>query len=447
MAMHALSTPVASLGHLLDSSARVRLRAPNARALAGRPAPLLRLRGYTPRNAPPVWGASRRARSGMMERLQRWYRGPPRPDAASPPAAAAASAAPPPPPSASTLARDKQWGTVRVAANIGCYVLQLAAANTNALTGTGLGIGGVYASGGPLCTLLQPATWAFFVWFPIYTASAGYVIWQALPSNSSSPLARRSGWWALLAWTFLALWGAVASASPNPNTATVQAVLLVFMLGILRAAWLALHSVAVHPAPLSATETWCVAAPFSALAAWITVATVLNVGALALVLGASSLAYASTTLAPAALCVAALGALCVLLVLLTEGNPFFSAVLVWGLAGIAAAAARPGYAALQAVAAIAATAVALAALYALSEPRGPRTWGPLTEAAVALRQSTGLVCQNCGAASCCCAPEAGEERPLLESAAPPASPKPRARLGFFARVKRALGYGAEESPV
>ena len=161
-----------------------------------------------------------------MERMQRWYRGPPRPMDAAPPASAAGGSdagarggAPPsapaaaagslpssaPPRTAAQLARDKQWGTVRVAANIACYVLQLAAANTNALTGTGLGIGGVYASGGPLCTLLQPATWAFFVWFPIYTASLAYVVWQAIPANSSTPLARRTGWWALLAWSLFVL--------------------------------------------------------------------------------------------------------------------------------------------------------------------------------------------------------------------------------------------------
>ena len=312
-----------------------------------------------------------------------------------------------------------------------------------------MGIGGVYASGGPLCTLLQPATWAFFVWFPIYTASLGYVVWQALPSNSSSPLARRTGWWALMAWFFLALWGAVASASPNPDTVLVQSVLLVFMVGILRAAWLALHAVAVHPEPLSAVETWCVAAPFSALAAWITVATALNAGALALVLGASSFAYASTSLAPAAFCVAALGVLCAFLTMLTEGNPFFAAVLVWGLSGIAAAAARPGYAGLQAVAAIAAVVVALAAVYALSEPHGPRRWGLLTQAAIGLRESTGMVCGTCGKAACCCAPEAGEERPLLDSSAPggartsPSGGSPRAqggspKLGLFARARRYL---------
>lgn len=312
----------------------------------------------------------------------------------------------------------------------------------------------MYASGGPLCTLLQPATFAFFVWFPIYTASLGYVIWQALPSNSSSPLARRTGWWALMAWLFLALWGAVASASPNPDTVLVQAVLLVLMLGILRAAWLALHAVAVHPEPLSAVETWCVAAPFSALAAWITVATALNAGALALVLGASSFAYTSTSLAPAAFCIAALGALCAFLTMLTEGNPFFAAVLVWGLSGIAAAAARPGYTGLQAVAAIAAVAVSLAALYALSEPRGPRRWGLLTQAAMGLRESLGLVCETCGKAACCCAPEAGEERPLLDSSAPAGartSPSggsapggsPKSRLGLFTRVRRYLFGGGD----
>ena len=395
-----------------------------------------------------------------MERLQRWYRGPPRSaESAAAAGASGAQSAPGPlnpgaalggagggpvePPSAASLARDKQWGSIRVSSNVVGYVVQLVAGSANSLTGTGQGIGGVYASGGPLCTLLQPATWAFLVWLPIYVASLGYVVWQALPSNSSSPLARRTGWWALLGWAFLALWGAVASASPNPDTVLVQSLLLAFMLGILRAAWLALHAVAVHPAPLSAAETWCVAAPFSALAAWITVATALNAAALALVLGASALAFASTQLAPAVLCLLALGALCTFLALLTEGNPFFAATLVWGFAGVAAAAARPGYAPVQAAAVVSALAVLAAALVALSEPRGPRTWGPLTAAAVATRQHLGLVCKTCGTPSCCCEPEAGEERPLLDSALP-GSPQKRARPGFFARVKRALGYGATD---
>jgi hypothetical protein len=276
--------------------------------------------------------------------------------------------------------------TARVVANVVLYVVQLCAPQLNALTGTGAGIGGAYASGGPLATLVQPAGYAFSIWGLLYAALLAYVIWQALPDNAGSELARRTGWWTLLVWVFLGAWGALASAAPEPDTVAVQATLLLFMLALLRALALALRAVTAHAEPLTAAQQWCVAVPLSALTAWITIASLLNAAVVLTLLGASWLSYDAPNAAPAAVLVAALGVLGCVLAFTSRANPTFGAVFVWALVGIVVANARPGYEAVAALAALSAVAVLLATLTAMWTVPGPPKWGWPSHACASLRE-------------------------------------------------------------
>jgi hypothetical protein len=325
------------------------------------------------------------------------------------------------------------YDCARTYGNVLAFVLQLAASQANLLTGTGQGIGGAYATGGPLATLVQPVGWAFAIWGPIYALQAAYVVWQALPDNAESALARRAGWFTLGAFVLLGVWGALASAAPVPDSLGVQVALLVCMLLLLRCAWLALRVVATYSEPLTAAEQWCVAAPLSLLAGWLTLAAALNAAVVALLAGASCLAVGAANVAPAALLVIALGVLGCVLAFTSRANPVFGAAYIWGLVGIAVANASPAAAGVAAAASISAAAVLAALLTAMCTVPGEPRWGWPSAAAMQARDAgaaalescrarwggdctaaVGACCARCGSLfGCACKPEAGQDELLL----------------------------------
>jgi hypothetical protein len=356
----------------------------------------------------------------------------------------------------------KRCNCARTFGNVLLYIAQLCAARLNTLTGTGVGIGGAYSSSGPLATLLQPAGYAFGIWGLLYFGMLAYVIWQALPDNAESDLARRTGWWTLVVWVFLAAWGALASAAPFPDTLAVQATLLLFMLALLRALHLALHAVTVHAEPLTPAQQWCVAAPLSALTAWVTIAALLNAAVVLMLLGASWLSYDAANEAPAAVLVTLLGLLGCVLAFTSRANPTFGVVFIWALIGIVVANARPGYEAVAALAAVSAVAVLVAMLVAMWTVPGPPKWGWPSHACSSLREhvragdgaagrnlrartstccgdycsSTRTFCGRCWTCWCCAGPlPGGEEQGLL------GTPK----TGRIARVWRWLGAAEDGS--
>ena len=217
------------------------------------------------------------------------------------------------------------------------FLGQLAASNLNFLTGTGGGIGAAFAQGGPLCTCLQPAGAFFSIWALIYAALAAYAVWQALPDNRQSALARKTGWLACIAFLFLAAWGALASAAPDPSAVWVQATLVVLLAFALRASWMILAKLTAHEQVFTHREAWVVAFPWSILTAWLLVATLLNVGSLLLVTGVSPLAAEVAGLSVCVSGVTLLWLAGIALWAFTKANPYVAAVFVWALLGIAVA--------------------------------------------------------------------------------------------------------------
>lgn len=326
-----------------------------------------------------------------------------------------------------SAAAQRACAYARVTANLVLWAAQLALTDLNALTGTGAGIGGAYAAGGALATLVQPAAYAFGVWVLLYTGMIAYVLWQAAPSNWQAPLARRTGWWTALSFALLGVWGAVASAAPNPATVAVQAPLLLVMLLLLRCLQIAVTAALWHHEQLTTAEQWCVAAPLSALAGWITLASLLNAAALALVLGASWLAYDAANVVPAAFCLAAVGLLGCVLAFTSGGNPVLVGTYVWGLLGVVVANARPGYAALAVVAGVDVGVVLAALLYAMCTVPGDAKWGVAFGARV--KERVAVCCGDCcfslgtfcgRACTCWCCQDGGleaqEDVPLLGTA-------------------------------
>ncbi|MEP6562568.1 MAG: hypothetical protein ABJD68_16020 [Nakamurella sp.] len=69
-------------------------------------------------------------------------------------------------------------------------------------------------------SIITPPGWAFSVWGPIFAASAGTAVVQALPSQRSKPVHRSTGWWLAAAsagcasWEFVAQSGRIRATPP-----------------------------------------------------------------------------------------------------------------------------------------------------------------------------------------------------------------------------------------
>ena len=69
-------------------------------------------------------------------------------------------------------------------------------------------------------SIVTPPGWAFSVWGPIFAASAGTAVVQALPSQRREPVHRSTGWWLAAAaagsatWEFVAQSGRIRATPP-----------------------------------------------------------------------------------------------------------------------------------------------------------------------------------------------------------------------------------------
>lgn len=121
-------------------------------------------------------------------------------------------------------------------------------------------------------TLITPAGWAFAIWGPLFVLSVIFAIWQALPAQRSNALLHRTGWAAAIA---LAAQGVWSTYTQIDNLAAVSvAIILVSLAGLLYVA----RAIVTAPA-LTPAERLFMAPAFTALAAWLTAASVVNVAA------------------------------------------------------------------------------------------------------------------------------------------------------------------------
>ena len=121
-------------------------------------------------------------------------------------------------------------------------------------------------------TLVTPAGWAFAIWALLFTGSALFALWQALPAQRSNALLDRI---ALPAAVALAAQGVWATYTQFANLTSISAVIILTSLGGLL---VVLRAIVAAPA-LSRAERWLVAPVFSALAAWLTAASIVNISA------------------------------------------------------------------------------------------------------------------------------------------------------------------------
>lgn len=122
--------------------------------------------------------------------------------------------------------------------------------------------------------LIQPAGWAFSIWSLIYAGLIAYAVYQALPSQRTSPILRRIGWLvplsclANIGWLYL--W--------HYEFASLSIIAMLALLASLAAIYVRLGPARTR---LSGPARLWVAVPFSLYLGWITVATLVNVAVVA----------------------------------------------------------------------------------------------------------------------------------------------------------------------
>ncbi|WP_264392597.1 hypothetical protein [Porphyrobacter sp. ULC335] len=121
-------------------------------------------------------------------------------------------------------------------------------------------------------TLITPAGWAFAIWGPLFALSVAFAIWQALPAQRTNALLDRIAWPAAVALAAQGVWSTYTQLA---NLTFVSVVIILVSLGGLLIVLRAL----VHAPTLSRGERVFAAPAFSALAAWLTAASIVNIAA------------------------------------------------------------------------------------------------------------------------------------------------------------------------
>lgn len=174
-------------------------------------------------------------------------------------------------------------------------------------------------------TLITPSGWAFAIWGPLFFGSAVFAIWQALPKQSDNALVREIGWWAALA---LAAQGAWATYTQWANLTVISAIIIATSL----AALLAVMRIMVRfERDFTLPERLIVALTFSALAAWLTAATIVNISATLVYYGVAG-GFEYPGIAAALVLVG--GLIASAAVARSRGNPWYALVFCWALLAI-----------------------------------------------------------------------------------------------------------------
>ncbi|MBB3589648.1 hypothetical protein [Sphingomonas sp. TWP1-3-1] len=175
-------------------------------------------------------------------------------------------------------------------------------------------------------TLITPAGWAFSIWGALYLGATVFAVYQALPAQRQNALLHRLRWPAAGAFLGNALWAAYTQLY---GLSFVSVLIITLTLTCLIVAYHALSN-----ATVSKTAWWCAYLPLSALAAWLTVATTVNIAASLRYHGVEGGA-AAPGIGAAVIVIAGLIAATVLV--RGRGNLPYAAVFLWALAAIFAA--------------------------------------------------------------------------------------------------------------
>lgn len=174
-------------------------------------------------------------------------------------------------------------------------------------------------------TLITPSGWAFAIWGPLYLGTGIFAIWQALPRQKCNALLGRAGWFVTGALAGNGVW---ALYTQFENLTAISALIILFVLFCLLAI---LRQLVFLERDFTTGERWIFACVFSALAAWLTAASIVNISA--------SLVYhgfqPSDLEAPITAAIIVVGGvIAAVAVMRSRGNPWYAAVFLWALLAI-----------------------------------------------------------------------------------------------------------------
>ena len=194
-------------------------------------------------------------------------------------------------------------------------------------------------------TLITPAGWAFSIWGALYLGSLVFSLLQFTSAGRDSTLFAALRWPAAGAFLGNALWATWVQLGD------IDAVSTLIIFGSLVTILIAYRRIAAWTAPFSAAERWGAILPLSALASWLTAASIVNVAATLRYYGVDAAPDVAPLISAAIIVVGGLIAAAALA--RGKGNPPFALVFLWALAAIFAAGGQEA-AALAVAAAIAA---------------------------------------------------------------------------------------------
>lgn len=174
-------------------------------------------------------------------------------------------------------------------------------------------------------TVITPAGWAFSIWGVLYAGSLAYAIYQFLPAQRFNPLLAKIGWPSAGAFLGNAVWAIYVQFAA---LTFISVIIISFTLLCLLACYRSFTS-AMHV--LSRGEQYVAALPLSALAAWLTAATIVNIAA-ALTFHGVSVGDATPIVGAAVVAVG--GLIASAAIWNGRGNPWYAIVFLWALGGI-----------------------------------------------------------------------------------------------------------------
>ncbi|MET1756340.1 hypothetical protein ABVV53_12865 [Novosphingobium sp. RD2P27] len=120
-------------------------------------------------------------------------------------------------------------------------------------------------------TLITPSGWAFSIWGALYAGSVLFAIYQALPAQHDNVFLDRIRWPAAGAFLGNAVWAAYTQTF---GLSVVSVAIIVWTLACLLVIYRTFST-----ATFTTGERWFAFVPLSALTAWLTVATTVNIAA------------------------------------------------------------------------------------------------------------------------------------------------------------------------
>lgn len=178
-------------------------------------------------------------------------------------------------------------------------------------------------------TLITPAGWAFSIWGALYLGSLVFSLLQFTAAGRDSALFAALRWPAVGAFLGNALWATWVQLGD------IDAVSTLIIFGSLVSILIAYRRIASWTTSFSAAERWGAILPLSALASWLTAASIVNVAATLRYYGVDAAPDVAPLISAAIIVV---GGLIVAAALARgKGNPPFALVFLWALAAIFAA--------------------------------------------------------------------------------------------------------------